>query len=214
MKTLKTKMLGKILKLVIVVFMILSFQQLRADQIDIGIFVSGPSSMEIRMKPDFTITPGQFIEEIRFTLRYQDDPAIDITVLNLIPPFNVDYDGPAVVDAGFKYQTFSVQPFLVTFGSTINAGEEVVISSFLYSGGPSALFVMSDDSFTLNNNLEYYFGIACGEVNGPCTFVGEPLDLTGIIYASYATIPVSNWAVLSGLVLIMTFLAIRFRKLI
>ncbi|MDP2401190.1 MAG: hypothetical protein Q8M66_04360 [Actinomycetota bacterium] len=216
MKTIKT-VAKRIITKQLIVFLALAFsgQVLMAvNQIDIGIFTSGATKMEIKIRPDFTINSSHYISEIRYTVRYLNDPAINITALNPVAPYNIGYAGPAVVVGIFKYQTFIVQPAFVTFGTTINPGEEVLVSSFMYNGAPSAYFQIIDDTYTISNNINYFFEIICDDISGPCTVVGGTEDVTGIIYQDYASIPVSNWAIFLGIGLIFGFVIIRFRRVI
>jgi len=143
-----------------------------ANQIDIGIFESSaPNTIEIRIRPDFTINDNQTISGIIYTVRW-NDPTIVITTINNIEPYLVLPMGPPVLDNGYYYQIFGSTP-MNPVGTAIPAGTERVISSFSYTGSDGAFFEIINNAWTGANNGDVYI-----ELGG--------FDRTGIIYEPVA----------------------------
>lgn len=139
-----------------------------AQQLDVGIFESAtPNKIEVKLRPDFTINPDETITAILYTLRW-NDPTITITQVDYIYPYFVLLDGDPVSYNGYTYQVFSCIP-TTAVGETISPGQEILISSFTYTGGDCSFFELADDGWTQANNGGPYF-----------EFLG--LDYTGIIY--------------------------------
>lgn len=125
-----------------------------AQQIDVGLFESAESnSIEVRLKPDFAIEPQQTITAILYTIRW-DDPDIEIEVQQIFP-YYVLADGPAIDHNGYVYQVFAAVPMLPV-GANIEAGEEILVSSFSYTGGACSFFEIIEDEWTADNNGDYY----------------------------------------------------------
>jgi hypothetical protein len=139
-----------------------------AQQLDVGIFESAtPSKIEVKLRPDFTIASNQTITAILYTIRW-NDPSIAITQVDYLFPFFVTLDGAPVTYNGYTYQVFAATP-MNPIGMTISPGQEILISSFTYTGGDCSFFELADDEWTQANNGGPYF-----------EFLG--LDYTGIIY--------------------------------
>lgn len=186
--------------------LLFSGQILMASQVDLGIFTVGTNLIQVKIRPDVTIPAGQIIGEIRYTIRYPDHPSVSITTLNSIAPFNVGYDVLNTA-SGFKYRTFVASAF--TLASTINAGQEVLISSFVYTGGGSAHFTLVNPGTTFSPySTNYYFEVICAAPSPICAATGQ-VDTTGIFYALVATIPISNWAIVIVFALIAGFILLR-----
>ncbi len=140
-----------------------------AQQLDVGIFESAtPNKIEVKLRPDFTINPNETITAILYAIRW-NDPTIAITQVDYLYPYFVALDGDPVTYNGYTYQVFAATPVLAV-GATISPGQEILISSFTYTGGACSFFELADDEWTQSNNGGPYF-----------EFLG--LDYTGIIYA-------------------------------
>jgi len=192
--------------------------QISAQQFDIGIFATSSNEIEVYVRPDFDVHEDHVISEIRYTIRWPDTN-VEITSLSNVFPFNIDFDGPYIDEAGYRYQTFigsEIPP--ETFGSFIPANEEVLVSSFTHDAGPNFTFQLATDDETPEDNIDYFFEMACGEIDGPCAQIGgDPLDLTGILYQRDATtpvtpIPVSPWSLILTMLLITGTLLFTIKK--
>ncbi|HOW25486.1 MAG TPA: hypothetical protein PK711_07425 [Bacteroidales bacterium] len=176
-------------KIILVLVFFLCGFSLYADQIDIGMFLSAtPDKMEIRIRPDFQINAGEYITNIQYTIRWVD-PGISINTVDLIPPYNIAKQGATLLVGGYYYQTFICTP-MNPVPATINPFQEVVVSTWDFTGGSQSYFQLVNDQYMLANNVQYY-----AEWNGE--------DRTGIIYNSYVftSVPLSNWAVIISVVL-------------
>lgn len=180
--------------------MVLSVPMLRANEVDIGIFQSGSNEIEIRLRPDFEIPAGTNITSLQYTVRWPDDRP-GISQLNLITPFDIPF-GAQYTHNGFVYQNF-ITTIPITIGITINASEEVVISTFEFPSG-SSYFELINDTFTDDENISFYI-----EVVG---FGGA--NNSGIIYRQLAFLPLASWSILLLFTLLLGFTVFRFRKLI
>lgn len=139
---------------VLCIFILGFCQHAQAQQLDIGIFESEtPSTIEVRLKPDFPIDSADAVTAIIYTLRW-DDPGIDIQ-LEMIDPFHVIKAGSTAAYDNYMYQVFAAVPLFVV-GEDIDAGEEIVISSFSFAGGECAIFEIIEDEWTAANNGNYY----------------------------------------------------------
>ena len=156
------------IKKIIFILIITGIGQFSIGQnIDIGIFESAiPDKIEVKLRPDFQIDPIETISGILYTIGW-DNPTIVITI-DYIFPYFVAPQGPPVFDNGIYHQVFAAVPFNPV-GITINPGDEILVSSFSYTGGDCAYFEIIEDVWTAANNGDYY-----------CEFLG--LDVTGIIY--------------------------------
>lgn len=168
------------------------------DRIDLGIFRSATDEVEVRMRPNFNISGSQAFSEIRFTLRWPATISVNITGVELIHPYNLDYAPNSLVTfGGYKYQTFIFQSSLYeNFTEPINAGEEVVISRINHTGGSNFIFGLMDATSTVLPNTDYFFEFIClnQDGQGPCDTLGTH-EVAGDIYAPF-TLPVNSWSVL------------------
>lgn len=183
-------MLAKGLFAVIALFLLTHAGKLSAHQIDIGIFASEPDEIEVYIKPDFLVGQNHYIQEIRFTVRWSD-PDAEIVNVNLINPYNIQalpvFD---IIEDGYRYQMFRVEPVFVTFGSDLQPDEEVLLSSFTHTAGPDVTFELATADVTPEPNMFYFFQIVCNEISGPCEEISpDPVDVTGILYEP-STFPV------------------------
>ena len=158
---------------------LLFFKGYSQETIDIGIneAVSPANTIEIKLRPTFTINSNDNITGILFTVRWAD-PTIAITA-NYVPPLFIMPAGPPILSNGYYYVVFAAVPF-VPIGTTINAGSEFLIASFSYIGGACSSFEIVNDSWTATNNSNVYI-----------EFKGN--DATGIIYR-----PVANLGSIGG----------------
>ncbi len=156
------------IKKIIFILIITGIGQISIGQnIDIGIFESAtPDKIEVKLRPDFQIDPIETISGILYTIGW-DNPAIVIAT-DYIFPYFVAPQGPPVLDNGIYHQVFAAVPFNPV-GITINPGDEILISSFSYTGGDCSYFEIIEDAWTQANNGDYY-----------SEWLG--LDVTGIIY--------------------------------
>jgi hypothetical protein len=162
-----TIFLKNIWMLVLYVFFI---QTLNAEQIDIGIFKSEtPNKAEIKIMPDFQINAGQTITGIMYTIRW-DDPSVSLQP-DYIFPFFIPVSGDTVHHNGYIYQVFAATP-MIALANDILPGEEVLVSSFSYTGSNCTFFEIIENDWTSANNAGYY-----------CELLGS--DKTGIIYHSF-----------------------------
>lgn len=192
---------------------------LKAQQIDIGIFATTTSEIEVYMRPDFFLDKDHFISEIRYTIRWPD-PTIGIVALTPIPPFNIVVAPFSdIISGGFRYQTFIFTPAFVQFGTDVNAGDEVLISSFTHNAGPGVTFELATAAVTPLPNTDYFFELACGTASPPCSGPGVPptVDVTGILYAPTATtpaapVPLATWPLLVALFLMGTTLLVFLKR--
>jgi hypothetical protein len=140
--------------------------------IDIGIFEAPtpPNKIEVKLRPDFQIDPVETISGILYTVRWED-PTISI-VTDYIPPYFIAPQGGPVLYNGYYYQVYAAVPFSPV-GIAINPADEILISSFSYTGGACAYFEIIEDSWTQANNGGVYL-----------EFLGE--EVTGIIYEPLA----------------------------
>lgn len=168
---------------------------------DIGIFATSGNEIEVYVRPDFDVHEDHVISEIRYTIRWSDPTAV-ITSLDNIPPYNIGFEGALIDYGGYRYQTFIVIAGTEEFGTNILANEEVLISSFTHTAAPGTTFELATDAMTPLPNTDYYFEMGCGIIDGPCTQVGgDPLDVTGILYAAEAitplvAFPLSYWSIM------------------
>ena len=176
-------------KIVVALVLVLCGFSTYADQIDIGMFPSStPNKMEIRLRPDFTIDAGDYLANIQYTIRWVD-PTIAITSVDMISPYNMAKQGGPVLVGGYYYQTF-VSVSMIPIPATINPFQEVVISTWDFTGGLASYFQLVNDEYMTANNIQYY-----AEWNG--------VDRTGIIYNGFvfASVPLSSWAVVISVIL-------------
>ena len=188
--------------LLVCLALVFSSHALMAQQVDIGIFQSesNPNEIEIRIRPDFLINSGETITNIQYTVRWRTtDPGID--ALNNVAPYNIPF-GVQLTDDGFIYQNF-VTAANITVPDDIDPMEEVVISTFTYTGG-AFYFEIINDQFTSDNNIDYYFEFDSG------TVIGD----TGIIYRAIVSIPLAAWSMFLLFGMMLAFVVYRFRKLI
>ncbi len=144
-----------------------------ASQVDIGIFeAAAPNRIDVKIRPDFTINSNLTITNIIYTIRWED-PTINISLINVAPYNMIPYQSP-VFDGGFYYQRFYSFPNNPV-GTTILPGEERLISSFTYTGGPNAYFEIIVNSWTQSNGGNYYL-----ELQGS--------NRTGVIYQPIAPV--------------------------
>ena len=164
--------MGRLMHVFTAVLLILIFTlSSSAQQLDVGIFESAtPDKIEVKLRPDFNLAADQTITAILYTIRW-NDPTIAITQVDYIFPFFVLQDGEPVTYNGYTYQVFACTP-TVPIGTAVAPGEEILISSFTYTGGDCSFFELVDDEWTQANNGGPYF-----EVLG--------LDYTGIIYEPF-----------------------------
>ena len=170
------------IKKIIFILIITGIGQISFGQtIDIGLFESvTPNTIEVKLRPDFQINPDETISAILYTIAW-DNPAIVITPAYYFPYF-VAPQGPPVLDNGIYHQVFATVP-TIPVGVTINPGDEILVSSFSYTGGDCSYFEIIEDEWTGGtNNGDYYV-----------EFLG--LDVTGIIYE-----PIVNLGSLGGFV--------------
>lgn len=185
------------------------------DKIDLGIFRTAPDEVEVRMRPNFDISASQAFSEIRFTLRWPATTFVNITGLEQIPPFNLNYSPNSMVTfQGYKYQTLILQsPFYENFTDPINAGEEVVISRIYHTGGSNFIFGLMDATSTVLPNTDYFFEFICLDADGqgPCDSLGA-YEVQGDIYTPF-TLPVNVWSVLLTFVaILLASLGVRLRR--
>lgn len=179
--------------------LVFSVPLLHANEVDIGIFQSGPNEVEIRMRPDFEIPVGTNITNLQYTVRWPvSQPGI--SQLNLINPYNIPF-GAQYTHNGFVYQNFIIT-IPITIGTTINASEEVVISTFEFPGG-ALYFELVNDAFTDMQNISFYIELD-----------GFSFDNTGTIYRQMAFLPVAAWSILLLFTLLLAFTVFRFSKMI
>jgi hypothetical protein len=140
--------------------------------IDIGIFeASSPANtIEVRLRPDFQIDPIETISGILYTVRWAE-PTITIST-NFVSPYFVAPQGTPILFEGYYYQVFAAVPFGAV-GITINPGDEILISSFSFTGGSCAFFEIIENGWTIANNGGVYI-----------EFLGE--EVTGVIYEPVA----------------------------
>lgn len=168
------------------------------DVVDICMFPAGAGKADVKMRPQFPILDNYTVSEIRYTVRW-NDPTLQVTSIDIIPPFSILPDGPVYTPGdGFYYQNYITIAGAV-IGFPIDPYEEVIIASFNYTGVNGAQLEIINNEFTANNNLDYYI-----EVNGE--------ERTGTIYCSFDTVPVSNWAILVVLALISIFTIVVIRR--
>lgn len=167
----------KILRFILVLFLIVNIIELNANQIDIGISESStiPGQVDIKIRPDFNIVTPQTVTAILYTIRW-NDPSIIITTLNFYPFFISPIGQPEEYN-GYYYQSFAAVPFNSV---AINANQEYLASSFTFTNGDCTFFEIIEDEWTLANNGNLYL-----------EFVGN--DVSGIIYE-----PVLNFGSLGG----------------
>ena len=176
------------------------------DPVDLCMRLAGGSTtdVEIVMRPTTNILAADILSEIRYTISWQE-PGVVITPGFGIAPFNLLPQGVPVLNGGFYYQTFITQPG-IPFGININAGQEVVIATFSCSTPLQADLYLTNDQYTLDNNIQYYY-----EIWG--------LDRTGTIYCSSVqispdlTVPLSGWAVLVPILLITGTIIFTLRRI-
>ncbi len=205
----------KVLIVLIAIACVWQTNQTSAQQFDIGIFATSSNEIEVYVKPNFDVHEDHFISEIRYTIRWSD-PDAEITSLINISPYNIGFEGPHVVDGGYRYQTFigsEIPP--QQFGSNILDNEEVLVSSFTHSAGPGITFELV--TATPLPNTDYFFEMACGAVDGTCLSIGNVLDVTGILYEREATtpvtpIPLSGWSLIITIFLILGTLLFFIKK--
>ncbi len=150
-------------------------QTLKANQIDIGIFGSSTSGkIEVRIRPDYTIPGNQTFTGILYTLRWTD-PAMVITTVDNITPFNIIRDGTPILEDGYYHQKFYAVP-MGSIGTPIPANSERLISSFSYTGSTGSYFELIDNEWTQDNN-----GGPSLEILGT--------EYYGIIYQAFAPVP-------------------------
>ena len=133
--------------------------------IDIGIFeaTSPANTIQVKLRPDFQIDPIETISGILYTVRWED-PTISIT-MNYISPYFVAPQGSPVLYNGHYYQVFATVPF-APVGSTINPGDEVLISSFSFTGGACSYFEIIENDWTIAHNGGVYLEFLGTEVTG------------------------------------------------
>lgn len=198
METSKGMLPGMMLRpFILLLILIWSAPILIAQQVDIGIFYSGSEQLEVRIKPDQLIEAGTFITELRYTVRYPDNPSVGIHSLQTVSPYNIGF-GHLLTEAGYRYQNFiRIEPFMLN--ESIQAGEEVVVSVFSFSGRAND-FNLTADHVVLANNLEYYYE-------------WEGAEAYGIIYNDEpVAIPIGNPAIYIGFVFMLGFIVIRYLK--
>jgi hypothetical protein len=150
----------------IVMFLCLS-HYLFAEQIDIAIFKSEtPNEAEIKIMPDFQINANQTISAILYTVRWED-PSVTIEPEYIFPYF-IPFSGDTVHYNGYVYQVFAATP-MIAVGDDILPGEEVLVSSFTFTGNNCGFFEIIENDWTQANNADYYIEL-----------LGS--DKTGIIY--------------------------------
>ena len=202
MKTMKRPLKQKFVHyLLVCLALVFSSHALMAQQVDIGIFQSesNPNEIEIRIRPDFLINSGETITNIQYTVRWRTtDPGID--ALNNVAPYNIPF-GVQLTDDGFIYQNF-VTAANITVPDDIDPMEEVVISTFTYTGG-AFYFEIINDQFTIDNNIDFYFELGFGAVIA-----------TGDIYKAIVSIPLAAWSMFLLFIMMLAFVFYRFRKLI
>ena len=148
--------------------------------IDIGIFeaASPANTIQVKLRPDFQINPIETISGILYTVRWED-PAISLTP-SFISPFFVAPQSSPVLYNGFYYQIFASVP-IIPIGTTINPGDEILISSFSFSGGTCPSFEIIEDDWTIANNGGVYLEFLGSDVTGS---IYEPIVQFGSIGGS------------------------------
>jgi hypothetical protein len=133
--------------------------------IDIGIFeaTSPANTIQVKLRPDFQIDPIETISGILYTVRWED-PTISIT-MNYISPYFVAPQGSPVLYNGHYYQIFAAVPFSPV-GTTINPGDELLISSFSFTGGACSYFEIIENDWTIAHNGGVYLEFLGTEVTG------------------------------------------------
>ena len=160
-----------ILILIITFIAQISFSQY--GNIDIAIYESAtPNKIEVKIRPDFQISPIETITGILYTVRWAD-PTITMTTVDYIYPYFVAPQNWADTN-GYHYQVFAAVPFNPPPGG-INPGQEVLISSFDFTGGSCGSFEIIVDEWTNAVNGNVYL-----------EFLGT--EVTGIIYEPIANL--------------------------
>jgi hypothetical protein len=145
--------------------------------IDIGIFEAPtpPNKIEVKLRPDFQIDPIETISGILYTLRWED-PTISL-LMDYIPPYFIAPQGGPELYNGYYYQVFAAVPFSPV-GLTINPGDEILISSFSFTGGACSYFEIIEDDWTVANNGGVYLEFLGDEVTG---IIYEPIAQLGSV---------------------------------
>jgi hypothetical protein len=133
--------------------------------IDIGLFNSECGKFDVRLRPATTLEAA--VSNIQFTLKW---PANTVSLINFESDFNLEKQGPTVVDGDFNYAVFATVP-PTGVPASWEAGEEIVILSFNHDQSGSGQFDMgfATGAWAENNN-----GLPYVELNGT--------DYTGTVY--------------------------------
>lgn len=150
----------------IFLLLVLFVPGLKAQNIDIGIFESTVTSnqIDIKIRPDFDIAENETITAILYTVRWNDTEIAINT--EFIFPYFIAPQGLPVENGGYYYQVFAAVP---VNAQAIMANQEIITSSFTFTGGECAQFEIIEDDWTQVNNGNFYI-----------EFLGN--DITGIIY--------------------------------
>jgi hypothetical protein len=162
------------LRIYILFVLLIAFTGARANQIDIGIFESPTitNKIEVKIRPDFTISSQQTVTAILYTVRW-DNPLVNISV-QYINPFFIAPQGQPVENNGYYYQVFAAAPMNPL---AMNANQEYIISSFTFTNGDCANFEIIQNDWTASHNGNVYLEFLGTEVSGiiynPLVFLGS-----------------------------------------
>ncbi|MCD4679354.1 MAG: T9SS type A sorting domain-containing protein, partial [Bacteroidales bacterium] len=130
------------------------------DKVDVGIFNTGCAEFEIRLKPNYNI-PNNFITNLQFTVRW---PENTVNVINTVSGFGL-MPQTSGTSGGYNYQIFASAG-----GTAINwtSGQEYVVLTFNHDESSSGVgdFEIVNDSWTSNNNGDYYLEILGADKTG------------------------------------------------
>ncbi len=181
-----------ILKSILVFFMLVIFMHTSAqDRIDIGLYktTTPVNTVQVKMRPNYSLPNN--LSAFCYTIRWTD-PTIVISMNYYSPYFISPNDNGvprAVTIAGVNYYYMVFNAVTSAYnGGQLNPGDEVLISSFSFTGGSCNTmneFEIINDAWTKAENANVYF-----EVQGRTK--------TGIIYKpkvsfnAIAGVPSSN----------------------
>lgn len=137
----------------------------KVNQIDIGIFdsISTNNIIKVMWRPNYDISSAP-LTNIQYTVKWPTGGP-SITSVDYYYPYFIVTASPPVLDVdGYDYQVFGVVPGEVYV--TIDEGQEVLISSFTYTGGACSCFEIIAEPPDEVTNGDLWFEIGGSNVTG------------------------------------------------
>ncbi|MDZ7742407.1 MAG: hypothetical protein U5Q03_11820 [Bacteroidota bacterium] len=134
----------------------------RSVEVDIGLFNSDCSSFEVRLKANENINSS--LTNLQFTIKW---PENSVELINFASDLNLEQQGPVFTSNSHNYAVFATVP---TGSEPVNwlADEEYLVMSFEHdqSGNEAIDIVIAQDSWTGQNNGEYYLELLGSDYTG------------------------------------------------